>query len=150
MRITVVFVASMVCLFFGSNVQAQGEIKWNYSFDYERSEILMIAQLKDHWHLYSQFIDEHAGPVPTQFAFQTHDDYQIIDGVEEPDPIVFYDKNFDSKLKIFKDEVVFRQRISTSNAIKVEGEILYMLCDNHGCLPPTLEKFTIHIPHITN
>jgi hypothetical protein len=124
---------------------AQDEIVWSHSYDVSTNTILMTAQLKEHWHLYSQYNDDNSGPVPTAFSFTTSEHIQLIDSVVEPKAMVVYDENFDAELMIFENNVIFQQAVQPGSHGKIEGEILFMLCDDKGCLPPALETFTLNI-----
>jgi hypothetical protein len=124
---------------------AQNEIVWSHSYDVSTNTILMTAQLKEHWHLYSQFNDDNSGPVPTEFSFTTSEHIQLIDTVLEPKAMFVYDENFNAELMIFENEVVFKQAVQPGSHGQIEGKILFMLCDDKGCLPPAIETFTLNI-----
>jgi hypothetical protein len=148
-NITIIILLLLSASFLNS-AHAQKEISWGYFFDVEQSEIVITAKLKEHWHLYSQYNDEDSGPVPTVFSFSHNGGIELIDGVVEPEPIVVFDKNFDAELKHFENEVSFRQRVKVKNSAHVAIEILYMLCDDKGCLPPTVELIEMDIPQTMN
>ena len=127
--------------FYGNS---QNEIKWDVDFDKTENELVFTAQLADGWHIYSQFMDENAGPIPTSFEIKG-ENIKLIDNVEEPEPIKKYDENFGSDIAYFSDEVIFTQKLKENSKGIVNIEIVYMLCNDEGCLPPTITEFEFEI-----
>ena len=52
----------------------------------------MKATIDEGWHLYSQYINNKIGPVPTAFVFTPTEKVKLIGKTEEPTPIKEYDK----------------------------------------------------------
>ena len=127
-------------------LNAQNEISWTFVFDENEEQLVMIAKLKENWHLYSQYIDENAGPVATTFTFDENDEVDFVGKVEEPIGNEVYDKNFGTYITYFSDEVVFKQNLQKVNEkTSVKGSVLYMVCDDSSCLPPDVVDFEIEI-----
>lgn len=122
----------------------QEEIIWDVNYNEAKNEVVLTAQLADGWHIYSQFMDENAGPIPTSFEI-TGEDIEILGNVEEPEPTEVYDENFGSDIAYFSDEAVFTQKLKSGSTGVVNIEIVYMLCNDEGCLPPTVSEFEIEI-----
>lgn len=124
---------------------AQNEISWNFSFNKENQELVFKATLSDGWHIYSQFLDKNEGPVATTFKFDENDKIEQIENVQEPEGEIVYDENFASEITYFSNEVSFIQPITTKEKTKVTGSVLYMICDDNGCLPPDVKEFSIKV-----
>ena len=121
-------------------LSAQKPVTWSYStknINDSIAELVITASIQETWHLYSQFIPEN-GPIPTTFSFKASGDYALQGGVKEGKAHEEYDANFDMVLKYFENQAVFTQRIqrlSTKDFV-VKGELEFMTCDDHMCLPP--------------
>ncbi|NNC83025.1 MAG: hypothetical protein HKN79_05565 [Flavobacteriales bacterium] len=98
-----------------------------------------IAEMDEHWHLYSQHLDTtKIGPVPTSFDHDEVEGITFLGPVEEPEPIVDYDPNFEMDIPFFEERVVFTQSVELDG---VEGAVLtgmvnYMTCDDSKCIFP--------------
>lgn len=118
----------------------QKPVTWSYStkvVNDSMADLVITANIEKTWHLYSQFIPEN-GPIPTTFTFVASADYDKIKTVAEGAGHTEYDPNFDMELKYFELKAVFTQRIlvkSTKDFI-IKGELEFMTCDDHMCLPP--------------
>lgn len=123
---------------------SQSEIKWDVDYHKTENELKFTANLAEGWHIYSQFLDENAGPIPTSFEI-IGENIEFIGNVIEPKPTEVYDENFGSDIAYFSDEVVFVQKIKTNSKGKANIEIVYMLCNDEGCLPPAVSEFEVEI-----
>lgn len=133
-------------LFASTPVLGQGEIEWNFEYDLDRKELVYTAQLADGWHLYSQFIDENSGPVATTFKLEKNDSIVLAKKIKEPKGQTVFDKNFNSEITYFSEEVKFTQKINkVIEPTTVRGNVLFMVCDDNGCLPPDVIEFEIEI-----
>jgi thiol:disulfide interchange protein DsbD len=122
----------------------QEEISWTVEYDEAKNELVFSAQLADGWHIYSQFMDENAGPIPTSFEI-IGENIELIGNVVEPEPTEVYDENFGSDIAYFSDEATFIQKFSPDSKGMIKIEIVYMLCNDEGCLPPTVSEFEIEL-----
>jgi thiol:disulfide interchange protein DsbD len=123
---------------------SQKEINWVIDYDESENELKMSAELAEGWHIYSQFMDENAGPIPTSFEIKG-ESIDLIGNVEEPEPTKVYDENFGSDIAYFSDEAVFTQELNADSKGLINIEVVYMLCNDEGCLPPTVSEFEIEI-----
>lgn len=130
----------MISLSFG-----QEKVEWSYSFDSESSTIQVKAGIAEGWHLYSQYIENEIGPIPTSITFEENEDYVIVGKTIEPESLKEYDPNFEGDLNFFKDEVVFTQKIKLEKSTTVNGVVTFMVCNDTMCLPPTDIEFSITI-----
>ena len=131
------------------SAQIFNPVEWEFSqkqLSENEIELRFKANIEDHWHLYSQNIEQD-GPVPTEFTFTTKGGYELIGGVTEGKPIEEFDPNFDMVLKYFGKEAVFTQKIKviSSKDFKIEGNVYFMVCDEKQCLPPEEVKFSFDI-----
>ena len=104
--------------------------------------LVFKATIEDNWHLYSQFVEDD-GPLPTTFTFFESDNYDLVGTTTEGEPIEEYDPNFDMVLAYFAKEATFIQKIKVLNSDAiVEGELMFMVCDETQCLPPEYVDFS--------
>ena len=123
---------------------SQEEISWSVAHDKAENELVFKAELAEGWHIYSQYMDENAGPIPTSFEIEG-EHIELIGDVVEPEPTEVYDENFGSDIAYFSDEAIFAQKLSASSKGLINIEVVYMLCNDEGCLPPTVSEFEIEI-----
>lgn len=132
------------CLFIlPQSVEAQ--INWEFSYNSKSNEVELTATLDEGWHLYSQFIDNDLGPIPTSILFKTSDCFELIGKTKEPPSTKAYDPNFEGELNFFSDKVTFLQKIKTEGACQIKGAVDFMICNSTMCLPPTLKEFSISV-----
>jgi thiol:disulfide interchange protein DsbD len=111
-------------------------------------ELVFKASIEDGWYLYSQFVEDD-GPLPTTFTFFESNSYELIGTTQEGEPKQEYDPNFDMVLSYFTNEAVFSQKVkAVSTDSKVDGELMFMVCDATQCLPPEYVdfSFTLGVP----
>lgn len=128
------------------SVRAQEVVNWNFSFNSKTNQIEMTATIQDGWHLYSQFIENTVGPVPTTFTFKSSNDLQLVGAVVEPKAIQKYDETFEATLDFFETKVVFVQQVKANKDTVLEGTVTFMVCNETTCLPPVDKQFEITIP----
>lgn len=141
-RIIYLLVIFMTCLW----AQSQDVVQWDFSYNPETKSVEMKATIEEGWHLYSQYVDNEVGPVPTSFTFQSSDFYELKGKVAEPKPIQRYDETFGANLDFFENEVVFSQKVKVNKASVLEGSVVFMVCNDTMCLPPVDKTFKIDIP----
>ncbi len=129
--------------------QVLDPVNWSFKVEQtnpEEATLLMIADIEEGWHLYSQDIPE-GGPLPTIFEFDKNPDFNLVGNVEETNAIEEYDPNFEMILKFFDGTVVFKQKIKilSKETFNVTGYLEFMCCDDTKCLPPTDVDFKFKI-----
>lgn len=124
---------------------AQAKVDWNVTYLKDSSMIVFTAKITDGWHLYSQYVQNNVGPVPTSFSFNPNPSLKLIGNVQEPAPIVKYEEVFEANLSYFVSKVSFRQKIEAKPGAVVTGKITYMICNDSQCLPPTDYSFSVDI-----
>ncbi len=106
-------------------------------------ELVFNVKIEENWHIYSQHL-QGDGPLPTEFLFEEDaTGYELIGKVSESDNIhTGYDPNFDMELSYFENEATFKQKIKlTAVGASIQGELVYMTCDDSKCLPPEYIPF---------
>lgn len=137
-------------LFFPSLLFSQifNPVEWSFSHNdlgNDEYQLNFTATIEDGWYLYSQHIADD-GPVPTEFTFFESGEYELISQTIEGEPTEQYDPNFDMVLKYFKKEAVFSQKVKVkSSPTSVNGEFVFMVCDESQCLPPEYVDFTFDL-----
>jgi cytochrome c biogenesis protein CcdA len=110
-------------------------------------KLIYNATIKEGWHLYSAHVDPDAGPYPTAFYYDTIPNFDWKGGVEETEPHVEYDPNFEAELAFFSTKAQYWQYITVSpgSPFTIKGEIEWMVCNDEMCMPPELKDFTFEI-----
>lgn len=132
-------------IFFSFSGEAQELISWEFSYDKKAEVFTAKAKLAEGWHLYSQYGDPEAGPVPTSFAFTEHPAYKRSGKMSEPAPKQQFDPNFGGNVSYFEKSVEFNQKLKVSEPFELEGTVTYMLCDDKRCIPPQDKEFKLQI-----
>lgn len=133
-----------------SYAQIHDPVKWSTSAEKisnSEYDIIVTATIEAKWHLYSQNVPEN-GPIATSFSFKKNPDFELIGKLSEEKGHTVHDPVFDMKIKYFENKATFKQRVKirTQNAVKVVGEVEFMVCDDSSCLPPTVIDLTFLIP----
>ncbi len=120
-------------------------VKWSFKVEQlkpDEATLMLIARADKGWHVYSQDIPK-GGPIPTSFTFTKSSHYELVGKVQEPNPIVENDPNFNMILKFFADKIIFKQNIKVLSRkdFKVKGVVNFMCCDDKQCLPPNDIEF---------
>lgn len=123
----------------------QENISWNATFDVKEKVVNFTANLREGWHLYSQYNPVEAGPVPTSFEFLPSKFYALVGKTIEPNPILKYEDTFGSDVLFFEKTVTFSQKINVIQNGTLECVVNYMLCNDEMCLPPIDQTFIIPI-----
>ncbi len=126
----------------GDMSQIYEPIEWSFRVEDETdtSAVLVAqAEMEDQWHLYSQYLENDMGPIPTSFHFEKSDAFSLFGKTEEGDPKVVYDPNFEMDLGMFSGKPEFKQKVikHSKAPFEVGGYVTYMVCDDQKCLPPT-------------
>lgn len=125
---------------------SQEKVSWNVAYDTLANRVNFKASIAEGYHLYSQFIRNDIGPVPTTFVFEDAPKVKWTDKVNEPTPIHEYDENFEASLDFFKESVIFSRPLAKGSKGTVSGYVTYMVCNDVMCLPPVDYAFRITIP----
>ncbi len=132
-------------------------VKWSYSSsetDVEgRYELTFIAEIDEHWHLYSQHLDTtKLGPVPTSFDFDDLTGVKLVGGVVEPESITAYDPNFDMDIPFFEESAEFKQIVELDGVegAHLTGMVNFMTCDDSKCIFPDPAPFEFNLGEVSH
>ena len=150
-----VTIALGLCLMAASSASLKAQIldpvTWSFSVHQtgqsNQLDLVFHAEVEPCWHIYSQFLDDPNGPLPTYFELEFPEGIEAIGAVKECDPIVEYDPNFMMDLKFFEEEVNWVQTVQVTGDVKeaVKGYLSFMVCDESRCLPPEDIDFAFDI-----
>jgi thiol:disulfide interchange protein DsbD len=121
----------------------QAHVKWSVEFEESCSVINVNAKIEEGWHIYSQHQSEEEGPIPTMITIEIGD--LLLDSASEPKPIESFDENYGGKVLYFENNVAFRIALPKSESGEVLVKVVYMTCNEEGCLPPKLKEFKLTI-----
>jgi thiol:disulfide interchange protein DsbD len=121
----------------------QSHVDWSVSIDKSCKVLHVDAQFEEGWHIYSQYQDENAGPIPTSIVVEYGT--QSVQKLAEPKPVVYYDKNFGGNVLYFEDQVRFKAALPDEYSGEVLTTVIYMMCNDEGCLPPVKKEFKLSI-----
>ncbi len=139
-----VLLFSLLSLFFVFNIFSQElePVKWDYKVEkVSDTEFILIfkANVDKGWYIYSQEAPSEESFAPTTyFEFQNAEgNYQLEGKTSEPDVPTIYDKIFQEEVKKFKDEAVFKQRVTLINKSlkQIDVKVDYQTCDDSKCIP---------------
>ena len=128
--------------------QVKNPVEWSFSskkIDATTYEVHLTAKIDNGWHIYSQTTPD-GGPVATSIEF-TKSPLVTLEGATKE--VGKLEKHFESlfgvDVKQFSNKVDFVQIVKLKSKVKttLNGAIEFMTCNDHECLPPTTEKFSI-------
>ncbi len=143
------FAAVMLFLFtLTTKAQILTPVHWSYGakkISATEAVVFFKATIDDGWHVYSQYVKD-GGPIKTSFTFKTSPDY-VVDGTTiEPTPIKRMEKVFNMEVGFFEKSVIFQQKIKLKKGqATVTGTLEYMTCNDHQCLPPDDQEFSVPV-----
>jgi thiol:disulfide interchange protein len=124
-------------------------VKWTFEskkISDTEYDIVAKATIENGWHIYSQTMKGDDGPTPTKWAFENVE--KIGAGKEEsPKRHEHIEPLFgDINVIDFSESATFTQRIKVKDANqKVNGKVLWMVCNDNSCMPETDKSFIINL-----
>lgn len=120
-----------------------------HSLTDDGSELNLVASIDEGWYIYSMFIEELGGPTATELEVVYGEGFELGDlrlekaTVEEEG----FDRTFEINVKKLIEEAKFTQSISydKENPPIVGGYVVYQVCNEELCFPPTEVPFTIDL-----
>jgi thiol:disulfide interchange protein DsbD len=128
--------------------QVKNPVKWSFSskkIGATTYEVHLTATLEGGWHMYSQTTPD-GGPVPTSIEFIKNPLLSIEGPAKEIGKLEQrHEELFGVDVKQFSNKVDFVQTVKMKGKAKtaINGTIEFMTCDDHQCLPPTSQKFSV-------
>lgn len=127
--------------------QLDAPVKWSYAskrLSKTEAVVFLRATIQSGWHIYSQNVKD-GGPIKTSFTFTPSKEYALIGKTAEPTPVTKYEDAFKMNVSYFENTVTFQQKIKLKSpkVTAVKGQLEYMTCNDHKCLPPEDVDFDI-------
>lgn len=145
------FFAAIILLFTsaGAFAQIESPVQWSYAakrISKTEAVVFLRATIQKGWHIYSQHVKE-GGPIKTSFTFKHSPEYTLIGETAEPKALTQYESAFSMNVSYFENSVTFQQkiRLKSAGAAVVKGQLEYMTCNDHKCLPPEDIDFSIPV-----
>lgn len=130
------------------DAQVKDVTKWTLRLekvDATSYDLVAEVALDKGWYIYSQFLAPDEGPIPTLFDFKGG--VKVVSRKEEGVKHEEFDPIFEMHLVKFSQHVTFTTRIKVpAGTTKVQGSYTFMTCDEHRCLPPIEQMFTVALP----
>ncbi len=130
--------------------QQPNPVRWKSSTEkISETEYYLVftAEIQSGWHLYNLQIPE-GGPIATTFTFDKINGVKLVGKVVTTSkPTKAYSDSFGMDLEYFSDKAVFKQKVTVAKAkvASVAGNVRFMCCDDHQCIPPTEYEFVMQI-----
>ena len=139
-----------VALFFSvlSFAQIETPVQWAFSskkINATTYEVHLTATIESGWHLYSQTTPD-GGPVPTSISFAKNPLLVLQGTTKEIGKLEQrFEVLFGVDVKQFSKKVDFVQTVKLKGKARtsLNGTIEFMTCNDHECLPPQTQKFSI-------
>jgi len=144
----ILFILCFVWVAISAKAQIERPVHWSFfseKINDQEAFLLLKANIDPGWHVYSQLIRE-GGPIATSFKFDLSPDFQLAGKLlESPKALSGFDKNFNMEISWHEKEVIFKQRVKLMQPTTITGSLEFMVCNDHKCLPPTEEEFSIPV-----
>ena len=132
------------------SVFSQFHVKWDIKtekIDEENVTLIFEAEIDQGWHLYSQFLGEDEGPIPTSFIYKENANLTFVGEAKEIGVETHFDKVWEFDISYFNEKARFEQKIHLSNPDEsiLEGEVEFMICNESECMPPEIYPFKIDL-----
>src|SRR6476620_10255915 len=130
------------------HAQVKNPVKWNFSskkIDANTYEVHISATLENGWHIYSQTPPD-GGPVATSIEFTKNPLLNVQGAATETGKLEQrHEEQSGVDVKQYSNKVDFVQLVKLKGNIKttLNGTISFMTCNDHECLPPTQQQFSI-------
>uniref|UniRef100_UPI002605CD59 protein-disulfide reductase DsbD family protein n=1 Tax=Winogradskyella sp. TaxID=1883156 RepID=UPI002605CD59 len=139
---TLLFCLLAICFSFNFYAQILEPVKWESEVEKISDtdfNLLFKAKIDKGWYIYSQKRQSEDGFAPeTYFEFKNPDSNYSLEGpTSEPNVEPVFDKIFGENVKKFKDQAIFKQRVSLTNPNlkQIEVFVEYQTCDDSKCIP---------------
>jgi DsbC/DsbD-like thiol-disulfide interchange protein len=143
----------IVLLLAATSVNAQVDpVEWTFSAERvgnDTYDIVLEGTISPGWYLYSQFLTEDDGPIPTTVYLEPQVGAFELVGIvsEEGGRKEAFDPVFEMNLVKFGKTVKFTQQIKLrgDGTPQISGHIEYMTCNDDSCLPPKEVPFSLEL-----
>lgn len=128
--------------------QIKNPVSWAYAakkLNATTFEVHLTATIDGGWHIYSQTTPD-GGPVPTAIVYTKNPLITVTGKTKEIGKLEqHHEELFGIDVKQYSNKVDFVQTVTLKGKVKtaVTGTVEYMVCNDHECLPPSTQKFSI-------
>lgn len=128
----------------------QNPVSWSTKAEKQSNntyKVIITATFSAPWHVYSQQTPD-GGPVPTSFTFNKNPLVTLVGKTTEKGNLkTMHDKNFGVDVKYYANKVDFVQMVKVKANVKTNfsGSVNYMVCNDHECLPPRDQSFSVKL-----
>ena len=135
-----------------AGAQVKDPVKWSFTSKKVNAttyEVHLTATIERGWHLYSQTTPD-GGPVATTISYAKNP-LLTLDGktTEVGKMEQRHEELFGVDVKQFSNKVDFVQVVKLKGKAKtsLNGSVDFMTCNDHECLPPQTEKFSVSLKY---
>lgn len=130
--------------------QIYNPVSWEFSHEKVSDDTYKLtfkANIEKGWSIYSQYLENDDGPIPTSFQYDEGDHFEIVGKNEEGGKKKEeFDKIFEMNLIKFYEKGTFTQQVKISDFSKpITGYLTFMTCDDSKCLPPKDVDFSFDL-----
>jgi thiol:disulfide interchange protein len=133
--------------------QIEKPVSWSFSTSKptakvgEEVDLVIKANIKPGWHLYSMGFTLDPGPKPSEIKFNKSPDYELVGSIRPFGDVKHYDETFEGDVKYFNGKGEFRQTIKVlKENPKITGDYDGQACtDKDGTCVPYEFPFTINV-----
>lgn len=136
----ITFILALILLTIVTQAQIHNPTTWTFDSKQNGNEVELIfkASIKNGWHLYDTYLPE-GGPIATSFVFADSTLFEFVGEIQKnPQPAIHFDETFQMDVGYFSNQAVIIQKIKLigSGAVKIEGYVEFMSCNDETCTPP--------------
>lgn len=130
--------------------QSSTQVRWTYTtkkIAAKTYEVHMTATIGGDFHMYAQNVGGD-GPIPTSFKFTKSPLFTLEGPVREVGKMVKkFETAWNHDVNYYEGTVDFVQvvKLKTSAKTALAGQVEFMVCDDHQCLPPSDVDFKANI-----
>jgi thiol:disulfide interchange protein DsbD len=132
-------------------VSAQEQkVSWDATIEKSANEeytLVLKGEIEYGWYLYSQYLENDEGPIPTKVYLEELEGLEKVGKAEElGEKIEGYDAVFMMNVTKYKENITIRQKLNVpAGTAFFTGSVEFMTCDDEQCLPPTQVEFAVEL-----
>lgn len=133
------------------HAQVENPVHWTFSakkLNATTFEIHLTGAIDPEWHTYSQTTPD-GGPVPTAITFSANPLVSLDGKTAEVGKLEqHFEKLFGVDVKQYSSKIDYVQKVTLKKPVKtnVTGTVYFMVCNDHECLPPATQPFSVSLP----
>lgn len=137
-----------ILLMYTASAQIKEPISWSFTANKVNDvtyELHLTASVDRGWHIYSQTTPD-GGPVATKIEFAKNPLATLNGAAKEEGKLEQkHEALFGVDVKQFSNKIDFVQVVKLKAKVKtnITGTVKFMSCNDHECLPPKTQKFSI-------